>query len=99
MRLYRIRSPRRTCAEEVSVPAGTKDESGANPIVAACHPQTQSAVALDPFVYRDSYWCADCAGPQTFVPLYETDFGRVGFCLGCGQERVQQFTRTIGDVA
>ena len=50
--------------------------------------------ALDPFVYRDMRWCARCAGEQLFVPMFECDFGRVGVCMGCGEEKVQRFTRT-----
>lgn len=58
-----------------------------------------AVAALDPFVYRDQYWCQNCGGPQMFIPLFETDFGRVGFCWGCGEERVQLFSRTTSEAA
>jgi len=58
-----------------------------------------AVAALDPFVYRDQYWCANCGGPQEFIPCFETEFGRVGVCRGCGEERVQMFTRSIGEAA
>jgi hypothetical protein len=50
---------------------------------------------LDSDVYRDPRWCANCGGKQTFVEVFETDFGRVGVCLGCGEEKVIQFSRTV----
>jgi hypothetical protein len=60
----------------------------------------ESAVAaLDPFVYEDMRWCVNCGGEQRFIPLIETEFGRIGFCLGCGEEKVQRFTRSIGEAA
>ena len=52
------------------------------------------AVALDPFLYQQMRWCEECAGEQLFVPMFETDFGRVGLCMGCDREKVQLFTRT-----
>lgn len=52
------------------------------------------AAPLDPFVHRDTRWCADCGGPQLFVEVFECEAGRVGVCMGCGEERVIRFTRT-----
>jgi len=52
-----------------------------------------AVAALDPFLYQEMRWCVRCGGEQIFVPVFETDFGRVGVCLGCGEERVQRFTR------
>jgi len=43
--------------------------------------------------YQDMRWCANCAGEQIFLPVYECDFGRVGLCLGCGEEKIAPFTR------
>lgn len=54
---------------------------------------------LDSDVYRDPRWCANCAGPQTFVEIYEFEGGRVGFCMGCGEERIALFTRTNSEAA
>ena len=59
-------------------------EGGGSPLVAP----------LDPFVYREMRWCATCGGEQLFVPVFEYEAGRVGVCFGCGEEKVQRFTRT-----
>lgn len=53
-----------------------------------------AVAALDPFLYQQMRWCEDCAGEQLFIPMFETDFGRVGLCMGCDREKVQLFTRT-----
>jgi hypothetical protein len=49
--------------------------------------------------YRDMRWCANCGGQQVFVPVYEIEQGRVGFCFGCGEERIEAFTRMNSEVA
>lgn len=49
---------------------------------------------LDPFLYQKAEWCVRCAGEQTFVPVFETEGGRFGYCLGCGENRFVPFTRT-----
>jgi hypothetical protein len=54
---------------------------------------------LDSDVYRDMRWCSKCGGEQIFVMVYEFASGRVGCCLGCGDERVELFTRTVGKAA
>jgi len=43
--------------------------------------------------YQDMRWCANCAGEQIFLPVYECEAGRVGVCLGCGEEKIAPFTR------
>lgn len=58
-----------------------------------------SLIPLDSLLYQDMRWCANCGGRKIFVPCYECDFGIVGYCDGCGEERVLQFTRTISQVA
>lgn len=50
--------------------------------------------SLDPFVYRDMRWCARCGGEQLFVPCFEVEAGRVGVCMGCGEEKLVAWTRT-----
>ena len=50
---------------------------------------------LDQDVYRDMRWCPNCAGEKVFVEVYEFESGRVGVCLGCGEERVVRFTRMV----
>lgn len=56
-------------------------------------------VVLDPFVGQAPRWCANCGGEQTFFPVYEIEQGRVGFCFGCGEERIAPFTRMNSEVA
>jgi hypothetical protein len=51
--------------------------------------------ALDTDVYRDMRWCSRCAGEQIFVEVFECDAGRVGVCLGCGEEKLIPFTRAV----
>lgn len=46
-----------------------------------------------PALYQDMHPCADCGGEQIWIPVYEFEGGRVGYCLGCGAEKVQWFTR------
>ena len=50
---------------------------------------------LDQDVYRDMRWCPNCAGEKVFVEVYEFESGRVGVCLGCGEERVVRFSRMV----
>ena len=51
--------------------------------------------ALNADVYRDMRWCPDCGGKQVFVEVFEFEGGRVGVCLGCGEERVVRFSRMV----
>ena len=50
---------------------------------------------LDPDVYRDERWCANCGGARMSIDVYEFDSGRLRVCLGCGEERVVRFTRMV----
>lgn len=59
----------------------------------------QCSVALDPLIYRDMRWCVNCAGEQVFVEVFECEAGRVGVCMGCGDERVVRFSRTTEEAA
>lgn len=53
-----------------------------------------SAVAsLDPFVYREMRWCEACEADEEFWTLAEFVAGRIGMCLGCGDEKVIPFSR------
>ncbi|HLZ49254.1 MAG TPA: hypothetical protein VKP61_00750 [Candidatus Acidoferrum sp.] len=52
------------------------------------------AAPLAAFLYQDMRWCVNCGGDQIFVPVFLCDAGQVGYCLGCGEERVIRFTRT-----
>ncbi len=58
---------------------------------------TPGLAVLDSSVYQDARWCVNCGGEQTFVEVYEFEAGRVGVCLGCGEEKFQAFTRTVGE--
>jgi hypothetical protein len=49
--------------------------------------------------YQDMRFCWNCGGQRIFLPVYECEAGRVGVCLGCGDERIAPFTRTTGEAA
>lgn len=51
-------------------------------------------VPLDAFLYQDMHWCSDCGGRRMFVPVYETDFGRLFLCSGCEQPKFVEFSHT-----
>lgn len=55
----------------------------------------ETGAALDSSVYRDMRWCPNCGGEQVFVEVYEFESGRMGVCLGCGDERVVRFSREV----
>jgi hypothetical protein len=59
----------------------------------------EGLAVLDSSVYQDMRWCPNCGGRQIFVVVYEFEGGRVGVCLGCGDERIAGFTRTTGEAA
>lgn len=59
----------------------------------------EKRVALDPSLHQQMTWCANCGGQQIFLAVYEFDGGRVGCCLGCGEERVVPFSRVTTEVA
>ena len=63
----------------------------------AALPSSGFVVVLDSAIHRDPRWCSNCGGPQTFVEVYEFEGGRLGVCLGCGEERVAPFTRVNGE--
>ena len=56
-------------------------------------------VPLEPFLYEDPRWCANCGGEQTFIEVFRGEFGRWGYCLGCGEEKRLPFTRTTQEAA
>ncbi len=49
--------------------------------------------------YQDMRWCPNCGGQQIFLPVYECEAGRVGLCMGCGEERLVAFTRANSEAA
>lgn len=49
--------------------------------------------------YQDMHWCEICDAVKTFLPFGECEFGRVGYCLGCGEEKIVGFTRATGEAA
>jgi len=90
MRILRMPLPGRTSGE-AAVRAGVED--GETPLRPATHPQ--AIAVLDPLLYQDMRWCADCAGEQIFVEVFECAAGRVGYCLGCGEEKLVAFEREV----
>lgn len=65
----------------VNNPAGL--EASAHPVIAR----------LEPFLYQSMRTCSRCGGEQIFVAVYECNAGRVGVCLGCGEEKLIPFSR------
>jgi hypothetical protein len=55
---------------------------------------TPQSVAVLGLIHQEPRWCANCGGEQTFVPVYEFEGGRAGYCLGCGEEKIVGFTRS-----
>lgn len=60
-------------------------------------PAASLPVPLDPAIHRDMRWCANCGGEQVFLAVYEFEAGRMGVCLGCGEEKIVGFTRTTAE--
>jgi hypothetical protein len=58
-----------------------------------------SMAVLNSDICRDMRWCVNCGGERIFVEVYEFDGGRLGCCLGCGEERVAPFSRVNGESA
>jgi hypothetical protein len=54
---------------------------------------------LDSSVCQDMRWCVNCGGEQVFVEVYEFEGGRMGVCLGCGDERIAPFSRVNSEAA
>jgi hypothetical protein len=44
---------------------------------------------------KEMQWCANCGGPQVFIPCVNVEDGRVGVCWGCDKEVFVPFTRTM----
>lgn len=58
----------------------------------------RGVAVLDPWV-QEMRHCENCGGPQIFVLAWEFEGGRVGCCLGCGEERIAPFTRMNSEAA
>ena len=52
-----------------------------------------SAIPLEPWRYQDMRWCANCEGMQAVISVFEIEAGRLGLCMGCGEEKFMPFTR------
>jgi hypothetical protein len=63
------------------------------------YPCSEQFAVLDSSIYQDMCWCFKCGGERVFLLVYEFEGGRVGVCLGCGDERIAPFTRTTGEAA
>lgn len=55
----------------------------------------RAAIPLDPFVCRGMRWCIRNGGEEVFVEVFECEYGRVGVCLGCGEEKLIPFSREV----
>jgi hypothetical protein len=78
-----------------ALPCSVRAESGDSCGV----PTMRTVAALDPFLYQEMRWCAKRDEPQIFVEVFECEAGRLGVCLGCGEERIEQWTRTNSEAA
>ena len=61
--------------------------------------ESVSAPPIDPTIYSEPRWCSDCGGRRMFEVVYECEVGRVGVCLGCGEEKLVRWTRTNSEAA
>jgi hypothetical protein len=52
-----------------------------------------------PFLYQRTRWCPNCGSEQIFVCVFECEAGRLGYCVGCGEEKLVGWTRTNSEVA
>jgi hypothetical protein len=83
----------------MSLPTDSPSHSGQVGMVDGERSSGEEFAVLDPFVCQSPRWCANCGGEQTFFPVYEFELGRVGFCFGCGEERIAPFTRMNSEAA
>jgi hypothetical protein len=60
--------------------------------------QCLGVAVLDPHV-EWMRWCSICDSEQIFVAGWQCNSGLVGCCLGCGDERVEPFSRVNGKAA
>lgn len=58
----------------------------------------RGVAALDPWV-QFMQFCPKCEFEQIFVAAWQCEFGLLGVCLGCGDERIAGFSRVTGEVA
>lgn len=57
-------------------------------------PQPISAYS-DLAIYQEMSDCKKCGGQQIFIVVFEFGGGRAGYCVGCGDERILPFTRSM----
>lgn len=50
-------------------------------------------------VHQDMSDCWKCGGARIFIVVFEFENGRAGYCVGCGEERVLPFSRTVAEAA
>lgn len=56
-------------------------------------------IPIEPFLYQDMRWCANCGGPQLVISIYEIESGRIAVCLGCEDEIFLPFSRATSEAA
>jgi hypothetical protein len=57
------------------------------------------AIVPLPITIQFLRYCANCDRDQIFVAGWVCEFGLIGCCLGCGDERIAPFTRANSEVA
>lgn len=92
MTLYRMNSTSPAGSEHPQILSPAGSEGGDSRLTLEC--PTAGVAALDPFVHRDMRWCEICEDFREFAEVLEDEAGRVGVCLGCGNERRARFSRT-----
>lgn len=68
-----------------------------NPQSAGAERSDRGVAPLDPEIYREMRFCPICECEEEFVEVFTFCCGRVGVCLGCGDEKVLPFSRTNGE--
>lgn len=72
-------------------------EDGEVPIAAAAHSSLQPFAVLD-LPLEDQLWCDVCECEEKFTRVFVVPgLGMLGCCIGCGNERVIRYTRTVSE--
>ena len=69
------------------------DQSPQNPVSSEGSAIHYAVAPLDSSIYRETVFCPVCECEEEFRTMLEFVSGRIGVCLGCGDERVVGFTR------
>lgn len=95
MTLYRFPAARIYPPAAAAAQGSSEGESPSipAPLVVPCF------VVVDPDVFEDMRWCAECGGMQRFIPLERWPGGWRGLCWGCEQEKYVLIQRSESEAA